>query len=146
MPNAGQRYDTGGSITLPPGKWQVNYGSVMILYDSTDPSNSYPVITSDTQIWVLSLLSDTPGGAMSADIQVGSGGGRQGAGNFTRGSKYGMVLGSVQIYNSTSSPKTYYMSAFWTYPASSFPATVMRPTGLFSNAAWERWIYALPIN
>ncbi len=100
---------TGCSITLPPGKWQVTVS--MLLVGNAGNNGGFPA---NKWVWVKTTFSEYEQGEtfnISSDIK----GNKYISGLFegpvTIGQKFTMLAGSVIIHNQSTSSKTYYYVA-----------------------------------
>lgn len=136
---------TGTSITLSPGKWEVNVSMLLPVYTG--------ILSSSDWVWLKSSFSDTNANVagiagLSADIV----GGKLISGLFTgpksnsANPKFNMMTGSVVIVNNTGADKTYY------YVAGLCDSEFTSGTGkatrfeLFGGSDWsENIITAMPI-
>ncbi len=92
---------SGTSLTLPPGKWQVN---VTVLLVSSDGSN-VRTLNSNEFWWVWASFSDSSTTlAQSADLTSNA----QAVGSITSNSSQGLLTGSMVLNNRTGGNKTYY--------------------------------------
>ncbi|WP_347216538.1 hypothetical protein [Chryseobacterium sp.] len=101
---------TGTSITLPPGKWEVNVTMLLPVYGGT--------LTSSDWIWLKSSFADTNTNiadmtGLSADISGSKlvSGLFSGAKGNTATPKFDVMVGSIIINNTTTSNKIYYYVA-----------------------------------
>jgi|GEM_PF-1354553 len=133
---------TGGSITLPPGKWMVSFGTTGGIVSG--------VINSDGSLWCTLFLSDvtTGSGATTADLISAYTGNRGAGGCVGRGMTKTFVSGNCAVNNATAGNKTYYL---WANQEQN-GTTTTRSTGgnaywvnVFDASNWERYFYAIPI-
>lgn len=140
---------SGGTITLPQGKWLVSFGSLASL-GQNDRIN-----TSDAQLWCTAYLTDSStNSTTTADYITAYTGQRGSGGSIGRGMNRTMVTGSIAINNTSGGSKTYYLWAnqelenysggptFINVNASGTPAYWIN---LFGAGNWERYFYAVPI-
>ncbi|MCZ4242370.1 hypothetical protein [Pedobacter punctiformis] len=144
---------TGGSITLPPGKWMVSFGSLASM-GQNDRMN-----TSDAQLWCTAFLSNsTSSNVATTDYITAYTGQRGSGGSIGRGMNRTMVTGAIAINNTSGANKTYYLWAnqeLETYTGG--PAQIYINGGttlgtnpgywvnLFGSGNYERYFYAIPI-
>lgn len=144
---------TGASITLPPGKWMVAFGSLASM-GQNDRIN-----TSDAQLWCTAFLSNSTSSAVPTTDYIPTYTGVSGSGgSIGRGMNRTMVSGAIAINNTSAANKTYYLWAnqeLETYPTGPQQININGNTTLgtdpgywvklFSSGNWERYFYAIPI-
>ncbi|MFP3598025.1 hypothetical protein [Chryseobacterium sp. SIMBA_029] len=140
---------SGGTITLPQGKWLVSFGSVASL-GQNDRIN-----TSDAQLWCTGYLTDSStNSTTTADYITAYTGQRGSGGSIGRGMNRTMVAGSIAINNTSGANKTYYLWAnqeLEAYPSGptfinvNASGTAGYWINLFGVGNWERYFYAVPI-
>ena len=133
FPNLDTWYYTGASITLPPGKWAVNFGSSFGLTGNIGAQGS---------LWIRLQLSNS-NSTFSLTGDVISGAGFAGAGVASYGMRLSMASGSILINNTSGVNKTYYM---WGRNDIQGVNLVERVSGIFTSGFEERWFYANPLN
>jgi len=145
---------TGASITLPPGKWEVTVKTLIAIVDvSTNPPQQHDLTANDFA-WVRSTFTDSPTAEgpniESPDILTTHGGslisGRVSGPKPSIGTSricWGMISGVVVIHNQSGADKTYYYVAGAIDTNSNFTeeqvVVVIRANGLESS------ITAVPI-
>ena len=146
---------TGASVTLPPGAWEVRANILISIVVPTAHLELRPLITANDFAWLRSTFSDSPtlegslGVVASPDIV----GGRLISGSVsgplfrnTAGTimseNFGLVTGSVIINNTSDTAKTYYFLAGWLGTSSNFEEGVV---ARFNTGAPESTIVATPI-
>ncbi|AZB23281.1 hypothetical protein [Chryseobacterium bernardetii] len=140
---------SGGTITLPAGKWLVSFGSIASL-GLNDRIN-----TSDAQLWCTAYLSDSSTNSNTTADYISAYTGQRGSGGtIGRGMNRTMVTGSIAINNTTGANKTYYLWANQELERYSGGPTFINvnATGtsgywinVFGVGNWERYFYAIPI-
>jgi hypothetical protein len=140
---------TNASISLPPGKWMVSYGTTALI------DLSAGVINSDNSLWLTLYLSDVSTGTTgpnSVDNLPLYTGPRGGGGAIGRGMNQAVLMGNVAIENKTAANKTYYLWAYQEKDALTAATPVTKSSG--GNAYWvnvfnppnnDRFFYAFPI-
>lgn len=126
--NIGQNTYTGARITLPPGKWSVQ----VTMLGNYSGSGS---------IWVRTGLSTSTSSLVNTDA-IGS----SLVSGWIQGNKYGMILGTLIINNTSGANKTYY---YWTGSYDAYDGAVnwnSYLTGFASNGNSENSIIAYPMN
>ena len=112
---------TGGYITLPPGKWEVQVYTLIAIIDvSTNPTHQYDLTANDFA-WVRSSFTEDSNAEgddsiITPDILGGqyiSGrvSGPKPSPPITNRTCWGMIAGAVIINNTSDAPKTYYYIA-----------------------------------
>ena len=94
---------TGTTLTLPPGKWSVQ---VAILIDTTISDAGYAG-------WFRTSFSDSPASTSASSDFVGA---TKASGAITGPAQFGLVSGTVIIYNTSGASKTYYLVKQAYYP------------------------------
>jgi len=133
---------TGGTITLPPGKWLISVGSTVSI--NSNPSS---VITTDGSLWCTAFFSDSSTtGNVTADIILSYTGQRGTAGVVARGANKSFVSGYCAVNNTSGGDKTYYLWANQERNGStqSSGVNVYWQTP-FGAGYWERYFFAIPI-
>jgi hypothetical protein len=134
---------TGGSITLPPGKWMVSFGSTAAIASG--------VINSDGSLWCTFFLSNINTGTAEVhtpDLIAAYSGARGAGGTIGRGMTKAFVSGNCAVNNSTTGNKTYYL---WANQEQNGSSTTTTSGGnaywqkVFDPGNWERYFYAIPI-
>jgi len=123
---------TGASITLPPGKWEVRVNTLISIVDvSTSPIHQHNLTANDFA-WVRSSFSDSPtlegsaNSVVTTDIVLTESGrfmsGRVSGPKNSVGSRscWGLIQGAVIIDNTSGSDKTYHYVAGFMDSSSSF--------------------------
>ena len=133
MPNFSTIYYTQANITLPPGRWILSTGTVLTVGSP---------ITLDGQIWCHIYVSDSSFNYIPSSSLV-AGAATAGAGSVGRGEVYGMAIGNFIIDNNSGASKTFYI---WMDSQNLGATLSQRINGPFGSTAWERWLFANPIN
>ena len=148
---------TGASITLPPGKWEVRVNTLISIVDvSTSPTHQHNLTANDFA-WVRSTFTDSPTiegvpyneGVITPDIVTTESGsftsGRVSGPKTLKGSRscFGLIQGTVIIHNKSKTDKTYYYVAGYFDTSSAFTAqqVVLR----VSAGGGESSIVATPV-
>lgn len=133
---------TGGTITLPPGKWLISIGSTASIHP-----NSSNIITTDGSLWCTAFFSDSSTtGTITSDLISTYTGQRGTAGVVARGANKSFVSGYCAVSNTSGADKTYYLWANQeqngTTQSSGTNVYWQNP---FGPNYWERYFFAIPI-
>ncbi|MCL8538624.1 hypothetical protein M9991_17290 [Chryseobacterium gallinarum] len=143
--NWNTQYYTGGSISLTPGKWAIEYGSYMGMGTVANGSwTVYPttkVISANGSAWCACSLSTTSASYTAVDNSSGlvGGSGRGGASSMGQGERSTVSQGLVLL--DIDQPRTYYLFVTCSNYGDSLGTD--RPGNIF-GPAWERWFFATP--
>ncbi len=106
IPSTGGWTYTGNSVTLPPGKWQVN---VTMLLSTTTDGTSSRFTGSDEYWWLLTSFADTSTGTLlPTSSRIGA---TYISANMPSNAIYNQLSGSLILNNTTTSNKTFYYIA-----------------------------------
>ena len=152
VPDRAAFRQTGASITLPPGAWEVRANILISILAAT--AQLRPLVTANDGAWIRSTFSDCSiiegpiAEVASPDIVGGRliSGGVSGPllvnhlGNLAN--SHSIASGSIIINNTSDADKTYYLLAGWMDTSSSFEEGVFVR---FNTGASESTIVATPI-